>query len=62
MAGKAANKASLQRELGLREDPFVPLIGFIGRLDSQKGVDVLLDVVPRLVELVSISQSPHSAD
>ena len=49
--GKARNKAALQRELGLREDPNVPLIGFIGRLDGQKGVDVLLESVPRLVEL-----------
>lgn len=50
-AGKAACKRALQIELGLREDPDAPLIGFIGRLDGQKGVDVLLESVPRLVEL-----------
>lgn len=47
--GKAACKAALQRELGLHEDPDAPLVGFIGRLDHQKGVDVLLQVVPHIV-------------
>ena len=47
--GKAACKAALQRELGLEVDPKAPLVGFIGRLDYQKGVDVLLDVVPHIV-------------
>ena len=46
--GKAACKAALQRELGLDVDPHAPLIGFIGRLDHQKGVDVLLEVVPHI--------------
>ena len=44
-AGKAACKAALQRELGLPEDPSVPLLGFIGRLDFQKGPDVVLEAV-----------------
>jgi len=41
--GKAACKAALQRELGLPENPDVPLLGFIGRLDYQKGVDLICD-------------------
>ena len=44
-AGKAACKAALQRELGLPEDASVPLLGFIGRLDFQKGPDVVLEAV-----------------
>eukprot|EP00898_Chlorokybus_atmophyticus_P003706 jgi/Chlat1/4336/Chrsp29S04501 len=40
-AGKAACKAALQRELGLPERPDVPMLGFIGRLDYQKGVDII---------------------
>lgn len=39
--GKAACKRALQRELGLPEDPDVPMLGFIGRLDFQKGVDLI---------------------
>ncbi|GFQ02147.1 granule-bound starch synthase 2 chloroplastic/amyloplastic [Phtheirospermum japonicum] len=48
-AGKAQNKAALQKELGLpvRED--IPLIGFIGRLDHQKGVDLIAEAVPWMV-------------
>ena len=33
--GKRANKAALQREFGLPENPDVPLLAFIGRLDYQ---------------------------
>ena len=44
-AGKAACKAALQRELGLPEDASVPLLGFIGRLDFQKGPDVVLEAI-----------------
>ncbi|KAM1058844.1 hypothetical protein ACFX2B_023439 [Malus domestica] len=44
--GKAQCKAALQKELGLplRED--VPVIGFIGRLDHQKGVDLIAEAIP----------------
>ncbi|CAL8470831.1 g10373 [Coccomyxa elongata] len=48
--GKAANKAALQKELSLPERPEVPLIGFIGRLDYQKGADLVLGAVPWLME------------
>ncbi len=46
LAGKAANKAALQRKCGLdvRED--VPLLGVVSRLTEQKGLDLL----PRLAE------------
>ena len=36
-------QAALQRELGLPVDPNIPLFGFIGRLDYQKGVDLIRD-------------------
>ncbi|XP_058773224.1 granule-bound starch synthase 2, chloroplastic/amyloplastic-like [Vicia villosa] len=44
--GKRQCKAALQRELGLpvRED--VPIISFIGRLDGQKGVDLIAEAIP----------------
>ena len=47
-AGKAAAKASLQAELGLTVDPAAPLVAFVGRLEEQKGVDVLLASIPAL--------------
>ncbi|KAF5479163.1 hypothetical protein F2P56_000013 [Juglans regia] len=44
--GKRQCKEALQKELGLpiRED--VPVIGFIGRLDHQKGVDLIAEAIP----------------
>ena len=40
--GKQACKAALQRQLGLPERHDVPILAFIGRLDHQKGVDLIL--------------------
>ncbi|WP_149535509.1 glycogen synthase GlgA [Siccirubricoccus phaeus] len=48
-APRAANKAALQRRLGLAEDAAVPLFAFIGRLAWQKGVDLVLEALPRLL-------------
>jgi granule-bound starch synthase len=42
--GKAAAKAALQAELGLPVSASAPLFGYIGRLEEQKGVDILLAV------------------
>jgi starch synthase len=47
---KAENKLDIQREVGLprNEDAFV--LGYIGRLVEQKGVDLILAMLPRLLE------------
>lgn len=47
---KAKNKLELQRELGLPRESDVPLIGFIGRLVEQKGVDLVLEILPELLQ------------
>jgi len=47
--GKAAAKEALQAELGLDVDPAAPLVGFVGRLEEQKGVDVMLAAVDQIV-------------
>jgi len=44
-AGKAACKAALQQELGLPQNPRVPLVAFIGRLATQKGIDLLTTAI-----------------
>jgi starch synthase len=44
-AGKAAAKAALQEELGLARDPNVPLVGLVGRLVDQKGIDLVAAVL-----------------
>ncbi|MHB8630581.1 MAG: glycogen synthase [Candidatus Limnocylindria bacterium] len=48
--GKAACKAALQAEGGLRVDAVTPVLGVIGRLVEQKGVDLLTAVAPDLLE------------
>lgn len=40
-SGKAANKAALQKELGLPEAPDKMLIGIVSRLTDQKGFDLI---------------------
>ncbi len=51
LAGKAACKRALQREMGLAERPNVPLIGVVSRLSEQKGTDVVLAALTRILEL-----------
>lgn len=42
---RVLNKLALQKEFDLQEDPEVPTFGFVGRLDYQKGVDLIVDVL-----------------
>lgn len=52
MKGKRICKEHLLREYGM--DPIVatrPLLGFIGRLRRQKGIDLLLDILPALMKI-----------
>jgi starch synthase len=49
--GKAANKLSLQGELGLQCNAKAPLLGMVSRLTQQKGSDVVLEAVPQLLKL-----------
>jgi len=48
--GKQENKVQLQRTLGLEENPELCLIGFVGRLTWQKGVDVLASMISWLMQ------------
>lgn len=46
---RRANKAELQARMGLALDPEVPLFAFIGRLAWQKGVDLILEALPAIL-------------
>lgn len=56
LSGKAKCKAELQEKLGLTVDPNVPIIGMVGRLSSQKGLDlvdyIIGDLMSENVQLV----------
>ena len=49
LAGKTTNKLALQAQLGLEQNERIPLLGFIGRLVDQKGVDLILAQLPWLL-------------
>lgn len=49
LAGKRLNKLALQAELGLPENPDVPLFGNISRLTDQKGCDLIADALEALL-------------
>ena len=47
---KQANKMALCKEFKLKYDENVPLLGVISRLDEQKGIDILIDAIPKIME------------
>ncbi|MGE5517799.1 MAG: glycogen synthase GlgA [Bacteroidota bacterium] len=49
VAGKAANKAALQAELGLEQKPDAPLLVIVSRLNDLKGMDMVLAVLPTIL-------------
>ena len=51
MSGKDVCKAELQRLLGLREEPYVPIVGIVSRLVSHKGLDLICEVLHDMMEL-----------
>ena len=45
LSERLVNKAALQKQLGLQEDPHRPVLAMIGRIDHQKGVDIVPEVL-----------------
>lgn len=67
LSSKTNNKLALQEQLGLAQDADAPLLGFVGRLVEQKGVDWLLEALPALLrqgaQLALLgSGAPHYED
>ncbi len=51
LSPKRLAKAALQQELGLEIRRDAPVLGIVTRLDRQKGVDLLIEVAPQVLEL-----------
>ncbi|MCS0496365.1 glycogen synthase GlgA [Ancylobacter sp. MQZ15Z-1] len=51
LKARAANKAELQRRLGLDEDPGALLFGVVSRLSWQKGLDLLAENIGTLLDM-----------
>jgi starch synthase len=47
---KKQNKVALQKEFGLAESEQAQLFGYIGRLVDQKGVDLILQILPGILD------------
>jgi len=50
LEGKTNNKKSLQKRVSLPNNPDVPVFGMVGRLSSQKGIDLILKALPKLLK------------
>lgn len=50
IANKVENKLSLQKELGLPQRAETPMIGLISRLTHQKGCDLIVSIIDRLLQ------------
>jgi len=51
LADKVLNKIALQKRLQLQVDADIPLLGIITRLTDQKGLDLLIPVIPEILAL-----------
>ena len=51
LSGKNADKTHLQKIMGLREDPNVPIVAIVSRLVSHKGLDLICEVLHDMMEL-----------
>jgi starch synthase len=51
LAGKSLVKAALQEHLHLNISPSTPLFGVVSRLTHQKGLDILIESMPELIDL-----------
>lgn len=50
LSGKAVNKTSLQKRMGLPVDADIPLIGIVSRLTYQKGFNLVVDEMENLLQ------------
>ncbi len=50
LEGKKQDKLALQKQLGLEENADVPIIGMVGRLSNQKGLDLIDYIIGELMQ------------
>ncbi len=54
LLGKAQGKARLQERFGLAPRPDVPLFGVVSRLAAQKGLDLLAEALPAVMDRMDV--------
>jgi starch synthase len=50
LVGKAQDKAAVQQRFGLPVSSTTPLLGVVGRLVEQKGIDLVAETIPALIK------------
>lgn len=58
LAARSMNKAALQAEFGLAQDPRLPLLAMVTRLDHQKGVDLVPEALRQLLSSPTYTGRP----
>ncbi|MBS1211434.1 MAG: glycogen synthase [Proteobacteria bacterium] len=51
LSGKGRNKAALQQRFALKEAPDLAVVAMVGRLVQQKGIDLVIDILPQMMEM-----------
>ncbi|MCI8909589.1 MAG: glycogen synthase GlgA [Oscillibacter sp.] len=51
LAGKDEDKAALQKMMGLRQEPYTPILAVVSRLVSHKGLDLICEVLHDIMAL-----------
>jgi len=54
MAGRVENKLELQRSLQLPVRADIPMLGIVSRLDPQKGMDLLAEILPTVLRSAQV--------
>ncbi len=54
LSERIQNKLALQKEFSLKEGREIPLIGVVGRLDSQKGYDMAVEPLGKILSLYDV--------
>ena len=54
LAGKAACKTALQERFGLEPNPGMPVFGVVSRLAAQKGLDLLAEALPAIMDRMRV--------
>jgi starch synthase len=54
LRGKAVCKTALQAKLGLAQDPHIAVFGVVARFASQKGLDLLAEALPHIMDRMHV--------
>lgn len=61
LQARSANKSFLQNEMGLDNNPNIPLLAMVTRMDPQKGVDISVDALRLMLQSASTNFPPLQA-